>query len=151
MTPRAQRDLVDIFGHSGAEMSDAARVWYLGLRDFRHLLYGRRPHIYRVIFRIVEKQKLVEVLHIRHGAQRSSRRPTSLKTVCSANRHPPAAPNAVEVTIQRQRDRGCVRSSFSAAREKLCSPATVMKTRRVFSFVLQSAIACVTSVLTNSR
>jgi plasmid stabilization system protein ParE len=88
--PRAQRDLVDIFGQIGAETSDAARIWYLGLRDcirslyetpgrcpttpedaeLRHLLYGRKPHIYRVIFRFVEKQKLVEVLHIRHGARR---------------------------------------------------------------------------------
>ena len=35
----------------------------------RHLLYGNKPHIYRAIFRVVEKQKLIEVLHIRHGAR----------------------------------------------------------------------------------
>jgi hypothetical protein len=35
----------------------------------RHLLYGNKPHIYRAIFRVGEKQKLVEVLHIRHGAR----------------------------------------------------------------------------------
>jgi hypothetical protein len=35
----------------------------------RHLLYGHKPHIYRAIFRVMEKQKLVEVLHIRHGAR----------------------------------------------------------------------------------
>ena len=35
----------------------------------RHLLYGGKPHVYRVIFRIMEKQKQVEVLHIRHGAR----------------------------------------------------------------------------------
>ena len=37
---------------------------------FRHLLYGRKPHVYRAIYRIVEKQNLVDVLHIRHGARR---------------------------------------------------------------------------------
>jgi mRNA-degrading endonuclease RelE of RelBE toxin-antitoxin system len=38
--------------------------------ELRHLLYGHKPHIYRVIYRVLEKQKLVEVLHIRHGARR---------------------------------------------------------------------------------
>jgi plasmid stabilization system protein ParE len=28
------------------------------------------PYVYRVIYRIMEKQKQVDVLHIRHGAQR---------------------------------------------------------------------------------
>jgi plasmid stabilization system protein ParE len=37
--------------------------------DVRHLLYGNRPHVYRVIYRVIEKQKRVEVLHIRHGAR----------------------------------------------------------------------------------
>jgi plasmid stabilization system protein ParE len=38
--------------------------------NLRHLLYGRKPSIYRVIYRVREKQKKVEVLHIRHGARR---------------------------------------------------------------------------------
>lgn len=38
---------------------------------FRHLLYGNKPPIYRVIYRELEKQKQVDVLHIRHGARRS--------------------------------------------------------------------------------
>jgi mRNA-degrading endonuclease RelE of RelBE toxin-antitoxin system len=33
------------------------------------LLYGRKPHVYRVIYRVLEKQKRVDVLHIRHGAR----------------------------------------------------------------------------------
>ena len=37
--------------------------------SLRHVLYGHKPHIYRVIYRILEKQKVVEVLHIRHGAR----------------------------------------------------------------------------------
>jgi plasmid stabilization system protein ParE len=87
--PRAERDLADIYDHIHARTSDAARAWYLGLRDsirslsrspsrcattpendrLRHLLYGHKPHIYRVIYRVLERPKQVEVLHIRHGAK----------------------------------------------------------------------------------
>ena len=86
---RAQRDLTAIYGRIEAPSSDAAYIWYRGLRDairalhthpnrcpatpedkdLRHLLYGNNPHIYRVIYRINERQKQVEVLHIRHGAR----------------------------------------------------------------------------------
>jgi toxin ParE1/3/4 len=87
--PRAQRDLADIYRRIEAGTSDAALTWYCGLRDairalrntpdrcpatpeardLRHLLYGNKPHIYRVIYRVLEKQKQVHVLHIRHGAR----------------------------------------------------------------------------------
>jgi plasmid stabilization system protein ParE len=33
--------------------------------EVRQLLYGRRPHVYRILFRI--DQDTVYVLHIRHG------------------------------------------------------------------------------------
>ena len=86
--PRAERDLNRLYDWIGAASSDTARAWYWGLRDairslhetpnrcpvtpedksLRHLLYGHKPHVYRVIYRILEKQKQVEVLHIRHGA-----------------------------------------------------------------------------------
>jgi hypothetical protein len=36
----------------------------------RHLLCGDKPNVYRVIYRVLEEQKYVEVLHIRHGAKR---------------------------------------------------------------------------------
>jgi toxin ParE1/3/4 len=87
--PRAQRDLASLYDWIGARSSDAALVWYRGLkdairtlrnspnrcpatpedRDLRHLLYGNQPHVYRVIYRVLEKQKQVDVLHIRHGAR----------------------------------------------------------------------------------
>jgi prevent-host-death family protein len=71
--------------------SDAALKWYRGFKQailsleeqpnrcpvtpendkLRHLLYGNKPHIYRAIYRVLEKQKQVEVLHIRHGARRA--------------------------------------------------------------------------------
>jgi hypothetical protein len=34
------------------------------------LLYGRKPHVYRVIYRVLVKQMQVNVLYIRHGARR---------------------------------------------------------------------------------
>jgi toxin ParE1/3/4 len=90
ITSRAERDLVHLYGEIHAEHSGFALKWYqslkkaiLSLRErpnrcpmtrkknhLRHLLYGHKPHIYRVIFRVLPKQKQVEVLHIRHAARR---------------------------------------------------------------------------------
>ena len=87
--PRAQRDLSALYERIGARSSSVANTWYRGLRaeirtlstypnrcpttpeneNFRHLLYGNKPHIYRVIYRVMEAQKQVDVLHIRHGAR----------------------------------------------------------------------------------
>ncbi|HTB13745.1 MAG TPA: type II toxin-antitoxin system RelE/ParE family toxin [Bryobacteraceae bacterium] len=94
VAPRAQRDLTGIYGSIDADSADAAFTWYCGLRDairtlrnnparcpatpeasdLRHLLYGNKPNIYRVIYRVSEKQKQVQVLHIRHGARRPFQR-----------------------------------------------------------------------------
>ncbi len=91
ITARAERDLAAIYEEIDAENSAAAQRWYDGLkraildleghpyiwpatheaRKLRHILYGRRPHsIYRAIYRVLERRKAVEVLHIRHGARR---------------------------------------------------------------------------------
>jgi toxin ParE1/3/4 len=90
VTVRAERDLADLYGEINAEHSDAALRWYRGLKEamlsleehpnrcpvtrkrdkLRQLLYGHKPHIYRVIYRVLERQKQVEVLHIRHSARR---------------------------------------------------------------------------------
>ena len=89
LTRRAEQDLARLYLHIEAATSDTARRWYLGLRTairslaespdrcpstpetnlYRHLLYGRRPNVYRIVFRIIEKKQRVEVLHIRHGAR----------------------------------------------------------------------------------
>lgn len=91
LTSRAQRDLILLVDDIHADTSDAAARWYAGLKvailslernpnrcsiarenkAVRHLLYGHKPHIYRVIYRVREKAKQVDVLHIRHGARRS--------------------------------------------------------------------------------
>jgi plasmid stabilization system protein ParE len=93
LTSRAQRDLILLFDDIHADTSDAAARWYAGLKAailslerkpnrcsivpenkaVRHLLYGHKPNIYRVIYRVREKAKQVDVLHIRHGARRSFR------------------------------------------------------------------------------
>jgi len=90
LTARAQRDLAQLYKQINAEHSDAAFKWYRELKEailsleaqpnrcpvtpesnkFRHLLYGNRPHIYRAIYRVSEKHKQVDVLHIRYGARR---------------------------------------------------------------------------------
>jgi plasmid stabilization system protein ParE len=90
ITARAERDFAALYEQINAAESGAARRWYIGLkkailsleempnrcpvtrenRQLRHLLYGRKPHVYRVIYRVLEMQKRVDVLHIRHGARR---------------------------------------------------------------------------------
>jgi plasmid stabilization system protein ParE len=93
VTTRAERDLAYLYDEINAEYSDAALKWYRGLKEailslerhprrctvtrenarLRHLLYGHKPYVYRVIYRILEKRKQVDVLHIRHGARRRFR------------------------------------------------------------------------------
>jgi plasmid stabilization system protein ParE len=90
ITTRAKRDLAILFNDIHADDSEAAQKWYDGLKEsiltleklpnrcplthentkLRHLLYGHKPHVYRVIYRVLENVKRVEVLHIRHGARR---------------------------------------------------------------------------------
>ena len=90
ITSRAERDLEHLYNEIDAVGSDAARKWYAGLKKqilsleklpnrcpvtpekktVRHLLYGRKHGVYRVIYRVIEKRKAVVVLHIRHGARK---------------------------------------------------------------------------------
>lgn len=94
LTDRAERDLARLFSDIHAEHSDAALKWYRRIKEailsleeqpnrcpvtpendkLRHLLYGNKPDIYRAIYRVLEKEKRVEVLHIRHGARRRFKR-----------------------------------------------------------------------------
>ena len=94
LTARAGRDFGLPFFQINAEDSGAAWKWYRALKKailsleeqpnlcpvtpesdkFRHLLYGNKLLSYRVIYRVLEKQQRVEVLHIRHGARRGFKR-----------------------------------------------------------------------------
>ncbi len=89
LASRAERDFASLYEEIHAGQSRAALKWYRGLKDailsleemphrcpvtrekgqLRHLLYGRKPHVYRVIYRVLEREKRVDVLHIRHGAR----------------------------------------------------------------------------------
>ena len=94
LTARAARDLEILFlEKNAAESPDAAR-WYNGLeqavytlethpnrcpsapearkvkRQLRHLLYGAKPHVYRVIFEVDGRRHNIWVLTIRHGARK---------------------------------------------------------------------------------
>ena len=95
LAARAERDLAHLYAYLDAGRSEAALEWYRGIREailsleerpnrcpfapendkLRHLLYGNKPHVYRAIYRVLEKEKRVEVLHIRHGARRTLRTP----------------------------------------------------------------------------
>jgi plasmid stabilization system protein ParE len=91
---RASRDLEILYIEKNAAESRAASRWYNELeeavyalaeypfrcpvapearrarRKLRHLLYGEKSRVYRVIYEVDERRKVVWVLHIRHGARR---------------------------------------------------------------------------------
>jgi toxin ParE1/3/4 len=93
LTRRASRDLEYLYQYIHAESSPAAARWYNGLeraiqtleqfpgrcaiasegaklkRPLRQLLFGRKPHVYRVLYEIGESQGVVHVLTIRHAAR----------------------------------------------------------------------------------
>jgi plasmid stabilization system protein ParE len=89
LAPRAQRDLRRLYQTIDAANSKLAHQWFNGLEnailslgefparcptipenpDLRHLLYGHKPYIYRIIYAIDHRARVVTVLHIRHGAQ----------------------------------------------------------------------------------
>src|SRR5215469_1097444 len=92
ITQRAQQDLADLYDRIHAESSPAAGRWYQGLKaailsleqqpnrcpvirkqqKLRHLLHGEKPNVYRVLYRLLERRKQVEIVHIpARGATRS--------------------------------------------------------------------------------
>jgi plasmid stabilization system protein ParE len=95
-TPAAERDADAILEWLLSEgAGDTGRRWFSALQDaiaslaefpercpqapenavfpfeVRHLLYGRKPHVYRILFTIEEQT--VYVLHIRHGRRQPLR------------------------------------------------------------------------------
>jgi len=97
LAARAARDLEILYLRKNATDSHAAARWYNALeeaiytlakdphrcpvapepqrakRKLRHLLFGKKPHVYRVIYEVQEQQQRVWVLTIRHGARRRAR------------------------------------------------------------------------------
>src|ERR1700722_19522111 len=90
---RAERDLDELFRYLDAANSRLARRWFNRLekaiysldrfprrcprapearrlgRSLRHLLYSRKPDVYRVLYEIRESRKTVLVLAIQHSAR----------------------------------------------------------------------------------
>jgi plasmid stabilization system protein ParE len=93
LTRRAERVLVALYEFICAEDSAVARRWFNGLekaiqkleqlprrcpiapesqiadRQLRHVLYGTKPNIYRVIYKIDESRQTVRVLTVQHRAR----------------------------------------------------------------------------------
>jgi len=85
ITARALRDLAFIYQRIEAETAVPAARWFDGMekainsleeypnrspvtpedRTLRHLLYGKKPYVYRIIYEIEEDTSTVYVLHIR--------------------------------------------------------------------------------------
>jgi len=90
LLPLASRSLRAIYKRIEPEHSAKAADWFNDLttaileldqyparcpvipedENVRHLLYGNKPDIYRILFEINEGKRLVTVLNIRHSAQR---------------------------------------------------------------------------------
>ena len=92
LSGRANQDLRELYERISADESVAARIWFddleeaiaslqrfpqrcpivpesstFGLR-LRHLLYGAKGDVYRIIYDLDEKRGTVNVLTIRHGS-----------------------------------------------------------------------------------
>jgi plasmid stabilization system protein ParE len=93
LSDRAKRDISAIYDWLRSQQAgDAGERWFVGLRtavaslaqlpsrcpvalesrdsprEVHQLLYGRRPHVYRILFAI--EGDVVQVLHIRHARRR---------------------------------------------------------------------------------
>lgn len=89
ISERALRDMEAIYHFIGAAHSLQANEWFKRLEeaiysletmpkrckkldnhaDIRYLNFGIQPHSYKIIYQITEKHKIVNILHIRHGAR----------------------------------------------------------------------------------
>lgn len=89
LTDRAFRDMEAIYEFIEADTSEGAFRWFNNLteavrslaqfpergavtpesRKLRHLLFGKKPDTYRIIYTIDKRNRAVNILHIRHGAR----------------------------------------------------------------------------------
>ena len=88
-TERAARDLEEIHEFVGADSAEYAAAWFARLTDvidsleiypqrgavapedrkLRQLLFGTKPHVYRIIYEVDRRYGVVHVVHLRHGAR----------------------------------------------------------------------------------
>src|SRR5437016_7520613 len=89
LADRALRDIQAIYEFIDAEASQSAFAWFNDLareiyslerfpergaiiresKKLRHLLFGKKPSTYRIIYTVDKRNDVVNVLHIRHGAR----------------------------------------------------------------------------------
>ena len=89
LTDRALRDMEAIYEFIEADASGGAFAWFHDLSEaiyslerfpergtfvpeskkLRQLFYGKQPGIYRIIYAIDQRNRAVNILHIRHGAR----------------------------------------------------------------------------------
>jgi plasmid stabilization system protein ParE len=89
LTERASRDMESIYDFIEAETSAKAFAWFNGLakaiyslerfpergrqipktQKVRQLFFGTKPNTYQIIFALDERNRVVNVLQIRHGAR----------------------------------------------------------------------------------
>jgi toxin ParE1/3/4 len=89
LTDRALRDLKAIYDFIDADSSESAFAWFNDLAEaiyslerfpergtitpedkkLRHLLFGKSPNTYRIIYALDKRKNGVNILHIRHGAR----------------------------------------------------------------------------------
>src|SRR3954454_11278676 len=92
--PRAARDLRRLYRTINAAHAGQAQAWFNGLtelilsleqnpsrgapipegRGLRHVMYGKRRNVYRIIYAMDERRAVVSVVHVRHTAQDVFRR-----------------------------------------------------------------------------
>ncbi len=89
LADRALRDMEAIYEFIDAEASENAFTWFNDLareiyslerfpergaviresKKLRHLLFGKTPSTYRIIYAVDKGDNVVNALHIRHGAR----------------------------------------------------------------------------------
>lgn len=89
LTDRALRDMELINEFVQADSSERAFAWFNDLAEaiyslerypgrgavtpeskkLRHLLFGKKPTTYRIIYTVDKRHAAVSILHIRHGAR----------------------------------------------------------------------------------
>jgi len=89
LADRALRDMEAIYEFIDAEASASAFAWFNDLvreiyslerfpergaviresKKLRHLLFGKKPNTYRIIYAVDRRNDVVNVLHIQHGAR----------------------------------------------------------------------------------
>ena len=94
LTDRALRDMNSIYEYVELASLESAFTWFNELEEavyslerypergrvipenkkLRHLLFGTKPTVYRIIYVVDKKKLVVNIVHIRHGARSAPRR-----------------------------------------------------------------------------